>query len=162
MACPYFLPIEKLEGTWPHPHRLPLGCGWKGQCTAPGHEGEVPSDDELREFCNLGYAHGCARLPRDRAWDSVRFGARILSKNGAASLNGNENDSTSARIQIRYICERDHRPSGHGVLIFVRQPDSQSRCEKNHPDARLQRMAECFLQSYLEKLKRGEVEQAIA
>jgi hypothetical protein len=158
MACPYFLPIEKLEGTWPHPQRLPLGCGWKGKCTAPGHEGEVPSDDELREFCNLGYAKACARLPPDRACDSVRFGGRILSKNGAEDLNGKQNDSATGRIQIRYICERDHLPAGHGVLIF----DAQSKCEKNHPNARLQRMAECFLQSYLEKLKRGEVEQAIA
>ena len=31
MACPYFMPVEKLEnGTWPHPSRLPLGSGWRG------------------------------------------------------------------------------------------------------------------------------------
>lgn len=149
MACPYFLPIEKLEGNWLHAQRLPLGCGWKGQCTAPGHEGESPSEEELRQFCNLGYAHGCARLPPDRAWDSVRFGAR--------ALGGSEKDLANGRIQIRYICEHDHRPAAQGVLVF----DAQSRCEQPHPDARLQKMAECFLQSYLEKLKRGEVEEAI-
>ncbi len=160
MACPYFLPIEKLEGAWPHPHRLPLGCGWKGQCTAPGHEGEVPSGEELREFCNLGYAHGCARFPHDRTWDSVRFGARILGKNGdgAADSNGSENTFASGRIQIRYICEHDHRPAAQGTLVF----DAQSKCDQAHPDPRLQRMAECFLQSYLDKMKRGEAEPAIA
>jgi hypothetical protein len=160
MACPYFLPIEKFEGTWPHPHRLPLGCGWSGQCTAAGHEGEVPSEDQLREFCNLGYAHACARLPQDRAWDSIRFGARVLGANGDVGgiAGSNNNHAASGRIQIRYICERDHRPAGQGVLIF----NAQSKCEQLHSDLRLQKMAECFLQSYLEKMKRGETEQAIA
>jgi hypothetical protein len=160
MACPYFLPIEKLEGTWPHPHRLPLGCGWQGQCTAPGHDGEAPCEDELHEFCNLGYAKDCVRLPHNRAWDSIRFGARVLGARGnyAGNPNSSDNNAASLRIQIRYICERAHRPADHGVLIF----DAQSKCERNHPDARLQRMAECFLQSYLDKMKRGETEQAIA
>jgi hypothetical protein len=83
VACPFFMPVEKLEnGAWLHPGRLPLGCGWSGQCTAPGHAGEVPSQEELREFCNLGYAEGCGRLPRERAWDSVRFAARTVSGDG--------------------------------------------------------------------------------
>lgn len=156
MACPYFLPIEKLEGAWLHPQRLPLGCGWKGQCAAPGHEGEVPSENELREFCNLGYAYGCARLPRDRAWDAVRFGARMLGTNGNGAPN--ENASASSRIQVRYVCERDHRPAAQGVLLF----DAQSKCLQAHYDLRLQKLAECFLHTYLEKIKRGEAEPAIA
>jgi hypothetical protein len=160
MACPYFLPIERLEGSWLHPHRLPLGCGWKGQCTAPGYEGEIPSDEELRGYCNLGYAHGSARLPRDRAWDSVRFGARALgvSGNDSAASRSNGDYPSAGRIQIRYICERDHRPAAQGVLVF----DAQSKCEQAHCDLRLQKMAECFLQSYLEKTNRGEAEPAIA
>src|SRR5260370_2007562 len=73
VACPFFMPVEKLEnGAWPHPARLPLGCGWSGCCTAPGHEGEVPSAHQLHE-CNLGYALGCGRLPKQRTWDAVRF-----------------------------------------------------------------------------------------
>ncbi len=149
MACPYFLPIEKFDGTWLHPQRLPLGCGWKGQCAAPGHEGEVPSDEELREFCNLGYAQGCDRLPRERAWDSVRFGARMLE--------GDEDALALGRIQIRYVCERDHRPAAQGTLVF----DAQLRCEQIHFDVRLQKLAECFLRSYLERRRSSETEQAI-
>ena len=101
--------------------------------------GESPSPRELREFCNLGYADGCCRL-RERAWDSVRFGAKAGS---AGEVNGN-----GGRIFIRYVCERGHRPVEHGTMIF----DSLgSRWEQPHRDPRVQRMAECFLESYVEK-----------
>lgn len=143
MACPFFLPIEKIEnGAWLHALRLPLGGGWTGRCTSPGHENEIPSPDELRDFCNLGYAETCGRLPKDRAWDSVRFGAKIVSYTPSG---------TPQRIQIRYICERAHYPAGHGMLEFDL---AQSRWLDRHPDTRVQRMAECFLESYLEKKAR--------
>ena len=142
MACPFFMPMEKFEnGAWLHAHRLPLGCGWSGQCTAPGHEGEIPSLDELQEFCNLGYAGLCTRQPRDRAWDSVRFGAKAISETAQKRID---------RIQIRYICERDHQPVQHGHLEFDIVLD---RWLDRHPDSRVQRMAECYLAAYLEKKK---------
>jgi hypothetical protein len=144
------MPIEKLEnGAWIHPSRLPLGCGWSGHCTAPGHAGETPSQEELQQFCNLGYAAGCTRLPVERAWDTVRFGARtIVAASGA-----------NPRIRLRYICERAHRPADHGVLEFDPTRDSWIT---QHPDPRLQRMAECFLMSYLKGRKNQELMQAVA
>lgn len=139
MACPFFMPIEKLEdGSWLHPSRLPLGCGWIGHCTAPGHDGETPSMQELHEFCNLGYARPCPRLPPERSWDSVRFGVRISAVESTAP----------GCIQVRYVCERDHLPAEHGSLEF---DPSQPRWTKQHPDARVQRMAECFVATYLER-----------
>ncbi len=150
MACPFFLPIEKLEnGAWQHASRLPLGCGWSGQCTAPEHVGEVPTVEELQEFCNLGYAQGCRRLPRERTWDSVRFAARSTG-------NGGE-DGLARRIQVRYICEREHRPAEHGFLEFDM---TESRWAKRHSDDRVQRLAECFLISYVAGKKNHEVRQA--
>jgi len=151
MACPFFMPVERLEnGIWPHAPRLPLGCGWSGNCTAPGHEGETPAPEDLQEFCNLGYAERCGRLPRERAWDSVRFTARTVCAEGK---NGRE------RIQIRYVCERDHRPAEHGTL----EVDAATACwVERHRDNRVQRMAECFLASYVEKRKRPEVTRAAA
>ncbi|MGA8212435.1 MAG: hypothetical protein WB799_02495 [Candidatus Sulfotelmatobacter sp.] len=152
MACPFFMPVERLDnGTWLHAGRLPLGCGWSGRCTAPGHEGETPSQEELREFCNLGYAEGCGRLPRERKWDSVRFAARTVGRDAE--------DGTGARIQIRYVCERGHRPAEHGVLEF---DAFEARWVEPHRDGRVQRMAECFLESFLAKKKRHEVTQAAA
>lgn len=152
VACPFFLPIEKLaDAAWLHAARLPLGCGWSGHCTAPGHEGASPSPEELRQFCNLGYAQGCVRLPRERAWDSVRFAARTIG-------NGAENE-TSGRIQIRYVCEREHRPAEHGMLEF---DPAEARWEHTHHDRRVQRMAECFLESYVERRKKSEVTSAAA
>ena len=148
MACPFFMPVERLgNGTWPHAARLPLGCGWSGQCTAPGHEGETPSQEELREFCNLGYAEGCGRLPRVRVWDSVRFAGRTVGSDGGGG----------GRIQVRYVCERQHRPAEHGALEF---DVAEARWEHRHCDGRVQRMAECFLEAYVEKKKRQEVTQA--
>lgn len=141
MACPFFLPMEKLEnGNWAHAARLPLGCGWSGQCMAPGHEGVVPLQEELRELCNLGYAESCTRLPKERAWDSVRFGART-------ALDGD-------CVQVRYVCERGHLPVENGILDFVA---AESRWRELHPNSCVQRMAECFLESYLERRKRPQV-----
>jgi hypothetical protein len=151
MACPFFMPVEKLgNGTWLHAGRLPLGCGWSGQCMAPGHEGESPLQEELREFCNLGYAEGCGKLPRDRAWDSVRFAARML---------GSEGNGAAGCIQIRYVCERGHRPAEHGLLEF---DAVEAKCVEPHRDSRVQRMAECFLESFLEKKKTREAMRVAA
>lgn len=146
------MPVEKLErGSWLHASRLPLGCGWSGRCTAPGHEDAVPTQEELHEYCNLGYAAGCGRLPQERAWDSVRFGARTISSDGK--------EHSGEHIQIRYVCERDHRPVEHGLLKFDAVLD---RWEPGHLDKRVQRMAECFLASYVEKRRKREVERAQA
>jgi hypothetical protein len=145
VACPFFMPLEKLQnGSWLHASRLPLGCGWTGHCTAPGHEGQTPSPEELREFCNLGYAQDCTRLPRDRSWDSVRLAARSL---------------VGGQIQLRYVCERDHRPAEHGFLHF---DTARSQWAKPHPDRRVQRMAECVLESYLAKSQKQDANHAAA
>ncbi|MGB7132772.1 MAG: hypothetical protein WBD59_18315 [Candidatus Sulfotelmatobacter sp.] len=148
VACPFFLPIEKIEnGPWLHPSRLPLGGGWSGHCTAPGREGEIPSAEELHELCNLGYAKQCSRLPRERVWDSVRFDIRIIAAK----------DTGPHRIQVRYICEREHLPADHGLLEF---DPAQRRWTKPHPDARVQRMSECFVAAYFERVNRRAAEAA--
>lgn len=132
LACPFFMPTEKWEaGAWMHPARLPLGAGWRGHCCAPGHEGAAPSDHELSENCNLGYAAGCPRLPQDRSCDAVRFA--VVRDAGA-------------RLVLNFSCELDHRPAGHGVLEY---DEVRRQWTSSHPDARMQKMAECFLQSYL-------------
>jgi hypothetical protein len=145
MACPFFMPMEKLEnGTWPHPARLPLGCGWTGSCTAPGHEGDHLELEDLHN-CNLGYADSCLRRPRVRVWDAVRFAVR------ASALRIAPSDGESAgRIELQYVCERQNRPVEHGTLEF--DPIS-STWLRSHGDARVQKMAECFLQVHLEKRK---------
>ncbi|MGB7599212.1 MAG: hypothetical protein WBM24_02815 [Candidatus Sulfotelmatobacter sp.] len=146
------MPMEKLEnGSWPHASRLPLGCGWSGHCTAPGYENTVPSPDDLREYCNLGYAANCGRMPRERAWDSIRFGARTVSTDEKNLIGG--------QIQIRYVCERDHLPVEHGTLTF---DATVAHWKLRHSDERVQRMAECFLASYVEKRKIREVNPARA
>ena len=150
MACPFFLPIEKLEnGDWLHAGRLPLGGGWSGQCTAPGHEVEVPSPERLRDSCNLGYAESCPRLPPGRDWDSVRFAARTISAEG--------NDPHRGYIRLVYVCERAHRPAEHGMLMF---DTAGKQWKERHRDHRVQRMAECFVETYVEKRKGQEIVRA--
>lgn len=132
MACPFFMPTEKFD-VWPNRPRLPLGDGWKGYCTAPGNEGARPADQELKEFCNFGYAKYCPRLPQKRLWDAVRFSV------------SRERDG---KIVIYYVCEVDHRPGEHGALEYDAMAGKWST---PHRDERVQKMAHCYLESYLER-----------
>jgi len=131
LACPYFRPTQKWEEcTWPHPSRLPLGAGWQGRCSAPGYEGVEPASEELKEFCNLGYALKCSRLPADRSCDAVRFS--VARDDGS-------------RLLLCFVFEAGHRPVAHGSLEY----DSSARqWLSQHPDSRIQALAECYLQSY--------------
>lgn len=143
------MPIARLEnGAWSHPSRLPLGCGWSGQCTAPGHEGEVPAQNVLEESCNLGYAATCIRLPQERAWDAVRFA--VSAQRNAGGRTEAFSDRAATVIQLDYVCEREHRPVEHGQLEF---DAAQSTWPRQHPNPAVQKMAECFLESYRTKRK---------
>ena len=113
-------------GAFIHPSRLPLAGGWEGTCTAPGHEGQTP--DSLAA-CNLGYASECSWLPADRKSDAVRFAIEQESE---------------ARSWVVYVCEKDHLPTEHGKLEFLVH---NGACVNPHSDARIQKMAECFLTS---------------
>lgn len=141
------MPVERLEnGNWPHPARLPLGGGWRGHCTAPGYEGHAPSQDVLEAFCNLGYASSCSWAPRERLWDAVRFAVAAPSE---PDKRGRGAFGQSVRtIRVGYVCEREHRPVQHGDLEFDLK---SSIWLQRHDDPRVQKMAECFLESYLKK-----------
>jgi hypothetical protein len=132
VACPFFSPTERFEGiTAPHRLRLPLGDGWKGQCAAPGHEHSEPDAARLSQCCNLGYASSCAWLPAQRDWDAVRF----------AVVMDRDHD-----IHLLYVCEAAHRPGAHGTLEF---DVAGQRWRRPHSDTRIQRLATCYLESYL-------------
>jgi hypothetical protein len=147
LACPYFMPVAKLENaSWPHPARLPLGLGWSGHCTAPGHEGDLPTQDVLETFCNLGYAGGCSWSPPERRWDAVRFA--VSAPRDSATIPLRDTAATIRILLLGYVCERDHRPVEHGDLEFDL---SRAIWLRRHNDARIQKMAECFLESYLKK-----------
>jgi hypothetical protein len=137
VACPYFFPIQKTnEIGWPFPHRLPLGAGFSGCCTAAS-ERTTPTDTELKDFCNLGYARGCQKIPATRHSDAVRF---AVARDGGA------------RILLSYCCERDHAPVEHGQLQYDSETHSWPVA---HSDTCLQRQAECYLQNYLERHPRS-------
>ena len=129
MACPFFIPTERLHGVFAFPDRLPLAAGYSGMCGAPGQMLAKPTDDELREHCNLGHA-SCARLPQERVADSVRFVAR---------------DGGHHRVSIRYVYETGCRPAGGGVLEW---DDREQRWLTAVEDERLLRQAECYLKSW--------------
>ena len=148
LACPYFMPVAKLEnGNWPHPARLPLGAGWNGHCTAPGHEGQPPAQDVLETFCNLGYASGCSWTPEEPICDTVRFGAAPTDPAGRNRLR-DAASLPSPVLVLRYVCERDHKPVEHGELEFDLLRASWLR---QHANPCIQKMAECFLETYLKK-----------
>jgi hypothetical protein len=130
LACPYFVPREILnDGSWPHPSRLPLGAAWIGACCAS--EPEIsPSDFQLREFCNLGYAAACPHLPRTRDWDAVRLSVASAS---------------SEQVTFNYVCELGHAPVEYGKLAFDL---TRATWLNAHSDPRVQRLAQCYLETY--------------
>lgn len=138
------MPVAKLEnGSWPHPARLPLGGGWSGYCTAPQHENQIPPQHVLEAFCNLGYATGCPWALPERKWDAVRFAV-----SAAPETRSREKDNSARLIRICCVVERNHRPVECGDLEF----DAEKLVwTKAHEDPRLQRMAECYLKSRMNK-----------
>jgi len=127
------MPEKKLEdGMWTHPSRLPLRGGWSGHCCATGHEDAEISREELNG-CNLGYATNCPRLPRERSCDAVRFSVA---------------QDMGEKLLVCYVCERDHHPVEHGTLEFNLTSAQWNVC---HGDTRIQRMAECYVEKYLER-----------
>jgi hypothetical protein len=140
LACPYFVPREIVnDGSWLHPSRLPLGAGWSGRCGASGQE-TTPSDFVLHELCNLGNAAACPHLPRGRDWDAVRFSVAHTS---------------SDQITLWYVCELAHAPIEHGKLTF---DCVEGRWLNPHADARVQRLAVCYLETY--RSRKGEASKA--
>lgn len=130
MACPFFFPTDRNDETaFPHPGRLPLGAAWKGDCQAPG-EHFSPNVLEL-ESCNLGYAKSCSRLPLDRKCDAVRFG--VAQDSGQV-------------ISLEVVFEAGHLPAGKWRLEYDL---SARQWLSEHAEARIQKLADCFLQSYL-------------
>jgi hypothetical protein len=143
VACPFFMPTRRsMEGAWIHPARLPLGSGWEGYCTAPGHEGVIPEPERLQQDCTLGYASACPYLPEKRHADAVRFAVSSESE---------------AHVLVNYACERNHEPASHGNLEYRVQ---DARWTSSHPDPRIQKMAECFLESWLRKNNPSEAQDS--
>jgi hypothetical protein len=143
------MPVERLQGAWQHPARLPLGGGWRGHCTAPGHEGERPEEQILESLCNLGYADECRWSPKERAWDALRFAVAVSPVTDQQVQAARSGSAVPARIlRLHYVCERNHLPVEHGDLEYDL---ARTIWLRRHDDPRLQKMAECFLDSYLKK-----------
>jgi hypothetical protein len=132
MPCPYFIPAEPFEdGGFAHPQRLPLGAGFRGTCGAPGWEPAQPTEEELKNSCNLGYARECSRLPKQRKADAVRFSV-------ARDRDG--------QISLCYVSELNYLPQEHGNLHYE---TAMKRWSQPHGDRLVQGLAECFLRAYL-------------
>ncbi len=100
-------------------------------------------DAQELHSCNLGYADSCQRRPTVRPWDAVRFALRANALR--AALGDGE---LLGRIELQYVCERQHRPVEHGTLEF----DALAlKWLRSHGDPRVQKMAECYLQEHLER-----------
>jgi hypothetical protein len=135
VACPFFFPIERISLGWAFPARLPLGAGFTGTCRAGANE-VTPSETELRDFCNLGYASGCSRMPEERCADGVRFAVAR---------------DEESRIVLHYVSERQHAPVEYGRLEYDCEARRWPTPMRN---VCLQRQAECFVAVYLERRPR--------
>ncbi|HZP16346.1 MAG TPA: hypothetical protein VFB00_00175 [Terriglobales bacterium] len=52
------------------------------------------------------------------------------------------------RVSLQFVLEARHLPAAHGVLEYDYRAGDWSL---SHPEERIQKMAECFLQSYLDR-----------
>ncbi|HVB39506.1 MAG TPA: hypothetical protein VNE83_01300, partial [Terriglobales bacterium] len=84
----------------------------------------------LKQWCNFGYAKKCPWLPAEREADKNSFSI-------ARDRDG--------MLLIYYVREVDHTPGEHGTLQYDLE---QGQWVKTHPDAVLQKQAECYLASY--------------
>ena len=143
LACPFFVPLEIVrDGSWPHPSRLPLGAGWRGNCQASGFE--LPASDEhLHDFCNLGYATACPHLPHQRDWDAIRFSVAHVSRE---------------QLTICFVCELAHAPIEHGRLIFDLPHEVWL---DPHHDPRVLKLATCYLQTYRARQDRAAIDDVV-
>ena len=95
----------------------------------------------------MGYASSCEWAPADRAWDAVRFAIAFPEKTPTAGQKCLPAEPVRI-LRIIYVYERDHRPAGQGELEFDLAHTAWIR---SHPDPRIHKMAECFLETYLKK-----------
>lgn len=139
VACPYFYPSDRNRTlSWPFPARLPLGAGFNGTCRA-GSEETTPTEAELRDFCNIGYARGCSRMPKACASDGVRFAVAR---------------DEESRIILHYVSEREHEPVEYGRLEYDCATKTWAAPLR---DICLQRQADCYLSVYLERRPRKTI-----
>ena len=104
MACPFFLPVRRLDsGGWNPAPRLPLGDAYGGSCHALARSPFEPPEEIQRDLCNCGYARRrCSHFPDNGAADAVRF-----------SVTGDQD----GRVTLVYILEKDHAPIEHGLIV---------------------------------------------
>ena len=51
-------------------------------------------------------------------------------------------------LSVQFVCEIAHAPGEHGMLEF---DAAAGRWSSSHADARIQKMAECYVDSYLHR-----------
>jgi hypothetical protein len=136
MPCPYFYPLARFPfEERPGAPLLPLGAAYRGECRA-GPAAALPEDAALLHLCNLGYAGGqCANFPAGDGPDAVRF-----------AISGH----SGGRVNISYAIERAHLPFENGLLEFLVDAD---RFSSGHADARVERQARAYLESYLDRAR---------
>ena len=130
MACPYFDPGERLQGS-----SGSLGDLYAGVCRADGANTWRPDEQTVQDRCNLGYARGrCAHFPGAHGPDAVRF-----------SVSRHED----AAIRILYSLECDHRPYSNGALEYSTQAGGFVGAA---PESSLARLADAYVRSYLRRI----------
>ncbi len=79
----------------------------------------------------MGYAAGCARLPKERKCDAVRF---VIAKD------------FGSKLIVTYVAEAAHLPVDY---VQMEYDVEFSRWLSPHPESRIQRLAECYVAAYL-------------
>ena len=139
------MPVEKLENG---SGRILRGCLWVGDGAGTAPLPGMKANFRRRTF----WKHSAIWATPHCRWAAARArlgcGAIRRIRSAVRSQASADADVAAHVLRLRYVCERDHRPVEHGDLEFDL---SQATWVRRHDDARVQKMAECFLESYLKK-----------
>ena len=136
------MPVEKLNGAWLHPSRLPLGGGWDGFVRRLATKACSPPMKNFTSTAISGMPQNVPVCPVEREWDAVRFS--VARDHGS-------------KLLLWFVCENAHRPAKHGTSEY----DVAQGVDQFASDPRIQKMMECYVQSYLQRKTQPAIADSI-
>ena len=87
-------------------------------------------------------------LSRDAIWVTRKTACRLPADRHADAVRFALGEECNGILHVRFASELAHLPASHGELLYEK---ASATWLSRHDDARVQRMAECYVQVQLQK-----------